>query len=72
MDDFRLDPVSPADAYRDRQPSGSGGRRKHKPAAEPAAGEDEDEVILVESAEPPTEGGVQDYYSPSPRTKPEE
>jgi hypothetical protein len=65
MDDFRLDPVSPADAYRDRQPSGSGDRKKHKQAADPAAGEDE--VILVEPGAPPAEGGIEDYYSPSAR-----
>ncbi len=69
MDDFRLDPVSPADAYRDRQPSGSGDRKKYKqPAATPA----EDEVILVEPGDAQAEGAAQDYYSPSPRAKPEE
>jgi hypothetical protein len=69
MDDFRLDPVSPAHAYSERQPSGSGDRKKHK-AAVPAAVEDE--VILVEPGAPPDEGGAQDYYSPSARTKPGE
>ena len=70
MDDFRLDPVSPADAYRDRQPSGSGDRKKHKQAANPAAGEDE--VILVEPGDAQVEGGMGDSYSPSARTKPGE
>ena len=69
MDDFRLDPVSPPDAYRDRQPSGSGDRKKYKQATDPTG---EDEVVLVEPGEPPAEGGIEDYYSPSARTKPGE
>jgi hypothetical protein len=71
MDDFRLDPISGSDSYGDRQLSGSGHRKKAKQPVEQGAGEDE--VILAESAatNPQAEGdaGVEDYYSPSDRTK---
>jgi hypothetical protein len=70
MDDFRLDPVSPADSYRDRQPSGSGDRKKYKQPADAAAVEDE--VIRVEPGDPQVEGAAQDYYSPSARARPGE
>jgi hypothetical protein len=75
MDDFRLDPISPYDSYRDdRQPSASGDRRKPKPPKSQTAGEDE--VILNESgANGPTDeagAAIEDYYSPSDRTKPSE
>jgi hypothetical protein len=71
MDDFRLDPISGSDSYSDSQPSGSGHRKKAKQPVEQGAGEDE--VILAESAatNPQAEDntGVEDYYSPSDRTK---
>jgi hypothetical protein len=71
MDDFRLDPISGSDSYSDSQQSGSGRRKKARHPTEQAAGEDE--VILAESAaaNPQAEGdaAVEDYYSPSDRTK---
>jgi hypothetical protein len=74
MDDFRLDPISPYDSYRDRQPSDSGDRRKPKPPKSQTAAEDE--VILTDAGatDPRAEGGaaIEDYYAPSDRTKPPE
>ncbi len=72
MDDFRLDPISPSDAYRDRQPFGSGDRKKaRQPKDQPA--EERDEVVLGEfgAADSPVEGGqdAEDYYSPSDPAK---
>ena len=71
MDDFRLGPISPYDSYRDHPPSDSGDRKKAKRPKDQTAGEDE--VILAQSgaADPQAEGGagMEDYYSPSDRTK---
>jgi hypothetical protein len=71
MDDFRLDPISQADSYRGRPESGLGDRKKAKQPKDQAAAEDE--VVLAESGAtgPQGEGsgGMEDYYSPSERTK---
>jgi hypothetical protein len=71
MDDFRLGPIPPYDAYRDRQPSNAGDRKRAKQPKDQAAGEDE--ILLAESGAtgPQAEdgAGVEDYYSPSGATK---
>jgi hypothetical protein len=70
MDDFRLGPISPYDAYRDRQPSESGDRKRAKQPKGQAEGEDE--VVLAElgATDPEAKSaGMEDCYTPSDPTE---
>jgi hypothetical protein len=71
MDDFRVGPVTSADPYGHRQPSGAIARRREKQHDDEAGRQEEDTADIfepVEAADAPQDAAdeaIEDYYLPS-------
>jgi hypothetical protein len=70
MDDIRVGSVLSYDSYGERQPPGSGKRRRH-PKAEVEAEPFAQDFFELSASGPDGAEPVQDYFTPSDRTEPE-
>ena len=64
MDDFRVGPIGRYDPQAEREPSGSGSRRKSKP---PKDSPGEDQVVVASESSDPDADWSDDSYTPSGR-----